>query len=76
MHWKVCFEDILKLENHEIGKMSLINRNFKALKFLQRIVYPTTTCRRSIGNVNQSSEVNIFDVFNSKVLQKERAAKR
>lgn len=31
---------------------------------------------RSIGDVGQSNDVNIFDVFHTKKLQKERSAKR
>lgn len=56
----------------KLNEMSLVNRNFKAFKHLQRFLYPT----RSIGDVGKSNDVNIFDVFNTKKLQKERAAKR
>lgn len=52
--------------------MSLIGRKFKGLRPLQRIFYPT----RCIGDVGKSNDVNIFDVFNTKKMQKERAAKR
>lgn len=54
----------------------LANRNFKALKLLKTVVSPVVSYRRSIGDVNQPSDVNIFDVFHSKKMQKERAAKR
>lgn len=56
--------------------MSLINRNFKSLKLLQKVLHPRITSLRTIGDVNQPSDVNIFDVFHTKKLQKECAAKR
>lgn len=56
--------------------MSLISRNFKAIKLLRTALSTTIAPNRSIGNVNQPSDVNIFDVFTSKKFQKERAAQR
>lgn len=56
--------------------MSLINRNFRALKLLQGVLCSRLVTARSIGDVGHSNEVNIFDVFHTKKLQKERAAKR
>lgn len=56
--------------------MSLISRQFLGLKLLRRLTHPVCFSR-SIGDVNKSSEdVNIFDVFHTKKLQKERSAMR
>ncbi|XP_070494117.1 arginine-hydroxylase NDUFAF5, mitochondrial [Chironomus tepperi] len=41
-----------------------------------RSICTTAKKFRPIGNISQSSDVNIFDLFNTKRLQKERAAKR
>jgi hypothetical protein len=55
--------------------MLLINR-FKLFKISTKLFQPTINGVRSIGNVSQSGEVNIFDLFHTKKLQKERAARK
>lgn len=46
-------------------------------KFKQcRSLFTSAKLTRPIGNVGQSGDVNIFDLFHTKRLQKERAAKR
>lgn len=62
-------------QNTGIAEMSLISRNFKVLRPLGGVYCPAIHSR-SIGDVGKSNDVNIFDVFHSKKLQKERAAKR
>lgn len=46
------------------------------IKINCRSICTTAKHFRPIGNISQSSDVNIFDLFNTKRLQKERAAKR
>jgi hypothetical protein len=41
-----------------------------------RSIFTSAKLTRPIGNVGQSGDVNIFDLFHTKKLQKERAAKR
>ena len=56
--------------------MLIISRNFQTIRLLQKIVLPFSRCTRSIGDVAKSNDVNIFDLFHTKKLQKERAAQR
>ncbi|CRL07009.1 CLUMA_CG019977, isoform A [Clunio marinus] len=56
--------------------MSLVIKSFASLKLFQRIACSPVNSVRFIGDVGQSGDVNIFDVFNTKRIQKERSAKR
>lgn len=68
------FQNKLTLFISEV--MSFVSRQLHGLKLLQRITSPAVRFSRSIGDVNKSEEVNIFDVFHTKKLQKERSAMR
>lgn len=87
-HWKVsCYPVVrskvvntekVKINLKEINlrdeDMSFVSRQCLGLKLLRKLTQPGLS--RSIGDVNKSEEVNIFDVFHTKKLQKERSAMR
>lgn len=49
--------------------------NFSKLRHC-RSIFTNAKLLSPIGNVAQSGDVNIFDLFHTKKLQKERAARR
>lgn len=69
-----CYDFELSCRNCR-EKMSIINR-IRAVKCHIKLITPIVSYFRCIGDVSQSSDIRIFDLFHTKKLQRERAALR